>query len=75
VKPCTTALQAGQITTILFMMQLCILAEPTGSAHVSRAYPHTLSPARKVFHHPASSDTSEETLAKTATDYNVQVAP
>jgi len=37
-EPFTTALQVGRNTTIVFMVRLCRLAEPTGSAQVCRAY-------------------------------------
>ena len=52
-EPCDTALQAGRITTILFMVRLCSLAEPTGSAHLSPAYVAIVSAGRRVSQQPA----------------------
>ena len=52
-EPCTAALEAGRNTAILFMARLCSLAEPTGPAQTSRAYPYMVSPGRWAFQYPA----------------------
>jgi len=55
-EPRAAALQAGRTTTTLFMLRLCSLAEPTGPAQVSRAYPYVVSLGGKVFQHHVSSE-------------------
>jgi hypothetical protein len=52
----------GRTTTTLLMVRLCNLAEPTGSAQVSRAYPYMVSPGRGLFQQPASGETGTSPL-------------
>src|SRR5512139_936787 len=62
-ESCTTALQAGRTTTILFMVRLCTLAEPTSPALISRAYLYMVNPGQGGFQQPAGTGGSAGALA------------